>query len=108
MTAARHAEHGHNSGAAPEIRIEVRMFNSLSDFGEGIPRTAGFAAGTTVGDLIRHYRLPLDRVFLVLVNGRDVTREMGRVNVHRELEDGDVIAFSGPVPYSWGYGAPVV
>ena len=24
------------------------------------------------------------------------------------LNDGDVIAFSGPVPYSYGYGAPIV
>ena len=24
------------------------------------------------------------------------------------LEEGDVVALSGPVPYSYGYGAPVV
>jgi len=24
------------------------------------------------------------------------------------VDDGDVIAFSGPVPYSFGYGAPIV
>ena len=24
------------------------------------------------------------------------------------IDEGDVIALSGPVPYSWGYGAPVV
>jgi len=24
------------------------------------------------------------------------------------LEEGDVVAFSGAVPYSYGYGAPVV
>ena len=31
----------------------------------------------------------------------------GAPNVDEFLSDGDVIAFSGPVPYSAGYGAPV-
>jgi hypothetical protein len=32
----------------------------------------------------------------------------GNVNTEAGMNDGDVIAFSGPVPYSYGYGAPVV
>ena len=50
-------------------------------------------------------------IFLVLRNGRDITPGIyqgGVVNADAGLSDGDVIAFSGPVPYSYGYGAPVV
>lgn len=108
MNTEQNRGYGDNSGAAPRIRIEVRMFNSLSAFAEGKPAEAELPVGTTVGDVVHRYGLPVDRIFLVLVNGRDVTREMGQVNLLRELEDGDVVAFSGPVPYSWGYGAPVV
>jgi hypothetical protein len=64
-----------------------------------------------VGDLIRSFRIPLAEIFLVLRNGRDITPgtyQGGIVNEDVVLEDGDVIAFSGPVPYSYGYGAPVV
>jgi hypothetical protein len=59
---------------------------------------------------LEHWGLPKDKVFLVLRNGRDVTPGLvgAEVNVETALEDGDVIAFSGPVPYSYGYGAPVV
>ena len=48
---------------------------------------------------------------LVLRNGRDVSPGLyqgGNVNTEAYLDEGDVIAFSGPVPYSFGYGAPVV
>ena len=64
-----------------------------------------------IGDLIRELRLPIPEIFLVLRNGRDVTPGIyqgGVVKTEVALDDGDVIAFSGPVPYSWAYGAPVV
>jgi len=65
--------------------------------------------GSTIADVVERLRIPLDNVFLVLLNGRDVTPTLkGPLNVDEFLEDGDVIAFSGPVPYSAGYGAPVV
>jgi hypothetical protein len=55
--------------------------------------------------------LPLSEIFLVLRNGRDITPGIyqgGQVNQDVVLDHGDIIAFSGPVPYSFGYGAPVV
>jgi hypothetical protein len=64
-----------------------------------------------VGDLIDRFKLPIHDIFLVLKNGRDITPGLyqgGAVNREAVLDDGDVIAFSGPVPYSYGYGAPVV
>jgi hypothetical protein len=103
---------GHNrQGCA--IKVEARFFNSLAKFsgGEGLVRKLEIEPGATVGDIIRMFRLPLPEIFLVLKNGRDITPGLyqgGVVNEAVVLEDGDVIAFSGPVPYSYGYGAPVV
>ncbi len=103
---------GHNTAGAV-IRVEARFFNSLSRYSgtEGLVRKLEVPAGTVIGDLIEMFRLPVPEIFLVLKNGRDVTPGIyqgGVVNTEVVLDEGDVIAFSGPVPYSWAYGAPVV
>jgi molybdopterin converting factor small subunit len=103
---------GHNSREIT-LKVEARFFNSLAEYcgPDGPRQRVTLEAGGTVGDLIRMFRLPIDEIFLVLRNGRDVTPGVyrgGYVNEDAVLDDGDVIAFSGPVPYSFGYGAPVV
>lgn len=103
---------GHNAAGA-RLRVEVRFFNSLAKFtrSETFSERIEVLAGATVGDLIDLFRLPVDDIFLVLKNGRDITPGIyqgGVVNRDAVLDEGDVIAFSGPVPYSYGYGAPVV
>lgn len=103
---------GHNVGAAT-IRIEARFFNSLARYSgtEGLCRTLEMPAGASVGDLIGLLKLPIPEIFLVMRNGRDITPGLyqgGVVNTRVVLDDGDTIAFSGPVPYSWAYGAPIV
>lgn len=103
---------GHNADGVT-LAIEARFFNSLAKYSgvDGVARPLEVAAGTTVGDLIRMFALPLPEIFLVLRNGRDITPGLyqgGVVNEDIVVDDGDVIAFSGPVPYSYGYGAPVV
>lgn len=103
---------GHNARGSV-LSIEARFFNSLAKFSgaDGLVRRLELEPGATVGDLIRLFRLPLPEIFLVLRNGRDITPGLyqgGVVNEGVALQDGDVIAFSGPVPYSYGYGAPVV
>jgi hypothetical protein len=103
---------GHNSRVA-RLRIEARFFNSLAKYSgvDGVCRSLEVEAETTVGDLIEMFKLPRKDVFLVLRNGRDITPGLyqgGSINESVSLADGDVIAFSGPVPYSYGYGAPVV
>lgn len=103
---------GHNTGATP-IEIEVRLFNSLVRHAgkEGPVRRLTLEAGATVGDIVDMMCLPVPDVFLVLLNGRDVTPGLyqgGHINREAVLDHGDVLAFSGPVPYSFGYGAPVV
>jgi hypothetical protein len=103
---------GHNSQGIT-LEIEARFLNSLSKYGgqDGPRRRVTLEAGCTVGDLIKMFSLPLGEIFLVLRNGRDVTPGVyqgGQVNQDVVLDHGDIIAFSGPVPYSFGYGAPVV
>jgi len=101
---------GDNSDGAA-IEIEVRLFNSLAGYLKG-RRTAcrvSLPAGSCVGDILSMFQIPKSEVFLIMRNGRDLTPELGStVRTDYRPQDGDVIALSGPVPYSWGYGAPVV
>jgi len=104
------AEIGHNSQAF-DITIEARLFNSLTKFadGEGAFKTVSLPAGSTVGDLIQLLAVPMTEIFLVMRNGRDITPSLyGGLNTQAVLDADDVIALSGPVPYSWGYGSAVV
>lgn len=102
---------GHNS-ADHAFTVTVRLFNSVRRHANG---GAGefdleVRAGETVRDIAARLAIPLDDIFLVLVNGRDITPGLvgAPVTAARALEAGDVVAFSGAVPYSYGYGAPVV
>ena len=67
-------------------------------------------AGSTLGKLIDGLGIPAAAIHLIMVNGRDVTpgRVGAPVNRDREIVDGDIVALSGPVPFSYGYGAPIV
>ena len=101
---------GHNVRGVT-VTVEARLFNSLTRFAGagGAFKTLSLPAGSTVGDLMRRLAVPASEVYLVLRNGRDITRSLYTgVNTEAVIDDGDVIALSGPVPYSWGYGAPVV
>lgn len=110
--ALRNGMTGHNSQGVT-ISIEVRFFNSLAKYsgGEGLVRHLEVPPDETIGTLVDRLKLPLNEIFLVLRNGRDISPGLymgGNVNVEAGLTEGDVVAFSGPVPYSYGYGAPVV
>ncbi len=94
------------------VTVEVRLFNAITRYAGagGSRRRMTLPAGTTLGELADRLSVPRGEVCLVFVNGRDVTP--GRVgegfNEGHQVEEGDVVAFSGAVPYSYGYGAPVV
>lgn len=101
---------GHNVRGVT-VTVEVRLFNSLHrDAGDaGAVRTISLPAGSTVGDILERISIPANKVHLALRNGRDITPSLHTaVNTQAVLDEGDVIALSGPVPYSWGYGAPIV
>ena len=94
------------------VTVEVRLFNCIVQYAgrAGWRRKLEVPVGTAVGELAEQLGIPIERLFLVLVNGRDITPGLvgDRVNGNHQLEEGDVIAFSGAVPYSYGYGSPVV
>ncbi len=94
------------------LRVETRLFNSLTKYAKQTSwrRSLNVPAGCTIADLVARLGLPEREIFLVLKNGRDVSTGLvgAHVNLNATVSDGDVIAFSGPVPYSYGYGAPVV
>jgi hypothetical protein len=101
---------GRNAEGAT-VRVEVRLFNSLDRFraSQGAWPRLTLPAGSCVGDVLATLAIPPPEVALAWINGRDVTASLrAEVNVERALADGDVLALSGPVPYSWGYGAPVL
>ena len=94
------------------IQVELRLFNSVTRYanGKGTRHQLSLPAGTTVGELAARMGIPRDELFLVLVNGRDITPGLvgDQIKDYHMIEDGDVVAFSGAVPYSYGYGSPVV
>ena len=102
---------GHNIAGAT-VTVEVRFFNALARYaGPGGPRQSlTLPAGTSVGELADRLGVPRKALFLVLVNGRDITPGLVGDAVRESylLDDGDVVALSGAVPYSYGYGSPVV
>ena len=92
---------GHNI-ADLTIEVEVRLFNSLTRYAgaEGPRRKLRLPAGTTVGELADRLAVPRAQLFLVLINGRDITPGLvgAEVRCGQMMEDGDVVAFSGAVP----------
>ena len=101
---------GHNIGDIT-VTVEVRLFNSLTGYSgnNGRPVKLQMPAGSSVGDILRTLKIPGEKVFLALRNGRDITPSLhDPVNKDAILDEGDVLGLSGPVPYSWGYGAPIV
>ncbi|MDX1425683.1 MAG: MoaD/ThiS family protein [Kiloniellales bacterium] len=102
---------GHNV-ADVTVEVEVRFFNAIARYAgpRGRRQRVSVPAGTTVGELAERLGVPRSELFLVLVNGRDITPGLvgDAIRDYHVLDDGDVVALSGPVPYSYGYGSPVV
>lgn len=92
--------------------IEVRLFNSLSKYGRG--RTTyrvSLPAQSTVRQAVASVGVPAGEIFLLLLNGRNIMCGFGSasgIEDHHELEHGDTLALSGAIPFSRGYGSPVI
>jgi len=88
------------------ITLEIRLFNKLQGFAiNGNHRfELSVPRGITYLDLLGKLRIPAEDVYLAFRNGRNI-------ELFPEddiLQNGEIIALSGPVPYSRGYGSPVV
>lgn len=78
------------------VAIEARFFNSMLDHSPsgGMRETVLLEAGATVADVIRELGLPGQDIHLILKNGCPVEPAAA-------VNNGDRIAFSGPVPFNW-------
>ncbi len=94
------------------MQIEIRLFNSLTRYRKnGNPYHLRLPPAATVGDALAHVDVPESEIFLLTHNGRNVMRGFGfnsGIEVEHRLADGDVLSFSGPIPFSRGYGSPVI
>jgi hypothetical protein len=92
------------------IEVEVCLFNSLAQYaepGNGALRLR-LPEGTRADALLSTLAIPACQVYAGWRNGRDImTTFGGPVLPGVVLAHGDRIAFSGPIPFSRGYGAPV-
>ena len=64
-----------------------------------------------MADALRQLPVAESEIFLALHNGHNIMRGFGfrsGIECDRPLTDGDVLALSGPIPFSRGYGSPVV
>ena len=94
------------------IKLEIRLFNSLTRYAEKTNALAlTLPEGATIGDALKRLPVPEEEIFLLTLNGRNVMRGFGfnsGIETEHELREGDVLSFSGPVPFSRGYGSPVI
>lgn len=91
------------------IPVEIHFFNSLRRFGPpgGVLRTT-VPPQTRVAELAEQLGLPPGAIYVTFQNGRNVmTTNGGSIEADAEISCGDRLAFSGPVPFSRGYGVPV-
>ncbi len=86
------------------MEIEIRLFNSLRRYG---PRRLELPEGSRVQEAVRRLAIPRSEIHVVLLNGRTIGDNRS-LEGERSLQDGDVLALSGPVPWSRGYGSAVV
>ncbi|GMQ90167.1 MAG: hypothetical protein BMS9Abin10_0519 [Gammaproteobacteria bacterium] len=93
------------------IEVQVRLFNSLSRYGNGENRFCfRLPKGASVDQVLQRLDIPQSEIFLLMHNGRNIMRGFGPdsgIETEHVLADGDILAFSGPVPFSRGYGSPV-
>ncbi len=94
------------------IQVEVRLFNSLCKYGNATNRFRfKLPIDTTVGGVLKRINIPEKEIFLLMHNGKNIMRGFGfesGIETEHILRDGDILAFSGPVPFSRGYGSPVI
>jgi len=90
------------------INLEIRLFNKLQKYAENGQKRffISLPENSTPRDVINQLGIPEEEVYLIMRNGRAVVGRTGNIEV--ALEDGDRIAFSGPIPYNRFYGSAVI
>ena len=88
------------------MAIEVRIYNSLQKFVSNPRFHLEIEGEVTVAKLVEQLRIDGREIYVAFKNGMPLGRGMAAA-ADTTLRDGDSIALSGPIPFSWGYGAPV-
>ncbi|MEW5887752.1 MAG: hypothetical protein AB1768_01685 [Pseudomonadota bacterium] len=91
------------------IEVEVHLYNSLTKYGAALqPLRLRLPRGTQARALPGRLGIPEREIYVAWRNGRNImTAFGGAVEDNVTLDHGDRVAFSGPIPFSRGYGAPV-
>jgi len=91
------------------IDVEIHLYNSLMKY---VARNAGFhlvlPTGTPPAEVAQRLGIPEQEIFAAWQNGRNILKSFGgSFEEGVTLAHGDRLAFSGPIPFSRAYGAPV-
>ena len=88
------------------ITLEIRLFNLLRRYAQETSPYFKLSVpeGTTYAKLLGTLKIPEKEVFLALRDGRNIEL----LASDEVLRNGEVVALSGPVPFSRGYGAPII
>ncbi len=93
------------------VNVEVHLFNALRKYAKGGVQWLHVPRRALITEILSQLEVPEAEVFLALHNGRNIMRGFGfqsGIDSPPELAEGDRFAFSGAVPFSRGYGSPVV
>ncbi len=91
------------------MHVEVRLFNTLARYApRGESRVhVELRPGATVRTVLGCLQIPPHELYVAMRNGTDAEL-LAPEPLDLPLREGDALALSGPVPWSWGYGAPVI
>jgi hypothetical protein len=88
------------------VAVEVRIYNSLQKFVPQAKLNLEVDGEMTVATIVEHLRIDGREIYVAFKNGTPLGRGIAAA-ADTTVGDGDILALSGPIPFSWGYGAPV-
>jgi sulfur carrier protein ThiS len=88
------------------VGIEVRIYNSLQKFVAQPRITLDIQGQVSVAAQVHQLGIDGREIYVAFKNGKPLGRGMAAA-ADTTLSNGDSLALSGPIPFSWGYGAPV-
>ena len=90
------------------MQFEVRFFNSMRRYSGGrLSHLVEASDRPTILDVVRSLGIPPHDVHLVFHNGKVIGHSVADTATTL-IAQGDTVGLSGPVPFSRGYGTPVV
>jgi len=82
------------------MELEVRLYNSMRKPGEPMSKRLKLDREITVGDLVERLGIVGEKIFVAFKNGKPLGRGLAAA-AHEVVRNGDTLALSGPIPFSW-------